>query len=113
MHEVSLMADLVEVAKQKADGKPIAEIKVRHATTIPDPMLRQAYTMVTDNTPLASTTLTAEPFDVILDCKQCDFNGQLHHHDIEGHVTICPQCGDVSELDYPAELELIDVVIAQ
>ncbi len=109
MHEVSLVADLVEVAKQHAQGRPITSITVRHATTIPDPMLRQAYAMVVNDTPLADVPLHAQPFDVVLDCAKCEFNGTLHHHDIEGHVTICPNCGDVAELEHTAELELINV----
>ncbi len=53
VHEVSLVAELVEVAEARAGGMPVAIVRVRHATTIPEDVLRQAFDMLTETGPLA------------------------------------------------------------
>lgn len=110
MHEVSLVAELVEVCEQQAAGRPVDVVRVRHATTIPAEALEQAFRMLTDGGSLAGARLEAEPFDVELACG-CGFEGALGHDDLAGgSMAICPRCGDVSTLHRTAELELLEVV---
>ncbi len=112
MHEVSLVERLVEAAAIHAGGRPVSAIRVRHATTIPDPVLRQAFEMLTVNGPLAGATLEAEPFDIHLRCD-CGFDGALGHDDVIGRtMAVCPSCSALSAIPPTAELELVEVRIS-
>lgn len=109
MHEVSLVADLIAACERRAAGRPIELVRVRHASSIDEPTLRQAFLALTEGGPLADSTLEAESFDVMLRCG-CGFDGPLGHDDlVSGSVAVCPACGDVSTLKRTAELELLEV----
>ena len=109
MHEVSLVADLVDVCADRSAGRRVTLVRVRHATTIPADALVQAFAMLTETGPLAGAALEAEPFDVVLDCA-CGFDGPLGHDDLAGSVAVCPGCGAASSVARTAELELLEVV---
>ena len=109
MHEVSLVADLIEATERVAAGRPVELVRVRHATTIPAEAIEQAFRMLTDGGALGGTHLLAEPFDIGLACP-CGFRGALGHDDLVGGSTaVCPACGTVSTLHRTAELELLEV----
>jgi Zn finger protein HypA/HybF involved in hydrogenase expression len=113
MHEVSLVAELVEVAEIRAGGAQVELVRVRHATTIPEDVLRQAFEMLTGAGPLARAVLDLEPFDVEIACA-CGFTGALGHDDmVGGSMAVCPACGEVHQLPPTAELELLEVRIAR
>ncbi|HEX2755570.1 MAG TPA: hydrogenase/urease maturation nickel metallochaperone HypA [Candidatus Limnocylindrales bacterium] len=111
MHEVSLVAELVEICEQQAAGRRVDVVRVRHATTIPPEALEQAFRMLTDGGSLAGARLEAEPFDIELSCG-CGFDGALGHDDLAGSVAVCPSCAAVSTLHRTAELELLEVIFA-
>jgi Zn finger protein HypA/HybF involved in hydrogenase expression len=111
VHEVSLVADLIEVCERRAAGRTVTVVRVRHATTIPAETLEQAFRMLTVGGRLAHATLETEPFDIPLACG-CGFDGVLGHDDVVGSMAICPDCGAVSALHRTAELELLEVVTA-
>ncbi|MHB8890900.1 MAG: hydrogenase/urease maturation nickel metallochaperone HypA [Candidatus Limnocylindrales bacterium] len=109
MHEVSLVAELVEAAEVRAGGAPVALVRVRHATTFPEDVLRQAFEMLTETGPLAGAALQLEPFDVELACA-CGFAGALGHDDmVGGSMAVCPACSELTQLPPTAELELLEV----
>lgn len=109
MHEVSLVAELITECERRASGQPVQLVRVRHASSIAEAALRQAFQMLTENTDMAAATLDAEIFEVALRCA-CGFAGALGHDDlIGGSVAVCPVCGDVSALHRRAELELLEV----
>lgn len=109
MHEVSLVAELVDECVRRADaaGTPVTAVRVRYATTVPEDGLRQAFEMLTRDTPLAGATLEAQPFDRVLDCPGCDFHGPLGHDDLLGPMAVCPRCDAVTQLPGTAEIELL------
>jgi Zn finger protein HypA/HybF involved in hydrogenase expression len=109
MHEVSLVAELVAECERRSSGRPVQLVRVRHASSIPEPTLRQAFEMLAEGGSLAGAALETETFDVMLHCE-CGFAGALGHDDlIGGSVAVCPTCGDVSTLRRMAELELLEV----
>ncbi len=109
MHEVSLVAELISECERRSAGRPVQLVRVRHASSIAEPALRQAFRMLTEGSTMADTTLETEAFDVELRCG-CGFEGALGHDDlIGGSVAVCPGCGDVSTLRRTAELELLEV----
>jgi len=112
MHEVALVAELVEAAVARSGGAPVSRVRVRHATTIPDEVLRQAFTMLAADGPLAGAVLESEAFDIRLECP-CGFRGALGHDDMVGtSMAVCPACSDVSTPPRTAEIELLEVVPA-
>ena len=112
MHEVGLVAELVDAAAAYAGGAPVAVVVVRHSTTIPEDVLRQAFAMLTGEGPLASAELVAEPFDLLLICP-CGFDGALGHDDVIGPgAAACPSCGNLREIAVTPELELVEVRLA-
>jgi Zn finger protein HypA/HybF involved in hydrogenase expression len=110
MHEVSLVADLIAESERRSAGRAVRVVRVRHASSIPEPALQQAFQMLAEGGPLAGATLETETFDISLSCG-CGFTGVLGHDDlISGSVAVCPSCGEVSTLPRAAELELLEVL---
>jgi hydrogenase nickel incorporation protein HypA/HybF len=111
MHEVSLVAALLDAVEREAAGRPVRAVSVRHASSISEASLRQAFQMLTADGPFAAADLSASSFDVRLACS-CGFAGPLGHDDlIGGAVVVCPRCWDVTIAKRTAELELLDVTI--
>jgi Zn finger protein HypA/HybF involved in hydrogenase expression len=109
MHEVSLVAELISECERRSAGQPVRLVRVRHASSIAEPALRQAFRMLTEGSSMAHATLEAETFEVVLSCG-CGFAGALGHDDLIGaSVAVCPACGEVSTLRRTAELELLEV----
>lgn len=109
MHEVSLVAALIEECERRSAGRPVQLVRVRHASSIPTDALEQAFRMLTEGGALADTALDAESFDIRLDCA-CGFSGALGHDDLIGvAVAICPSCGALSKPERTAEIELLEV----
>ncbi len=109
MHEVSLVAALVEAVEARSAGAPVSLVRVRHATTFPEDVLRQAFEMLTATGPLEGAALVLEAFDIRLACA-CGFAGSLEHDDmVGGSMAVCPACGELAQLPPTAELELLEV----
>ncbi len=109
MHEVSLVAALIEQAQIRAAGRPVTLVRVRYASSIPEPGLRQAFRMLSEGGSLAGATLEAEGFALDFQCA-CGFSGVLGHDDlISGSIAVCPSCGEISTRSRTAELELLEV----
>ncbi len=110
MHEVSLVADLVDAVRARAGGTTVRRVRVRHATTFPDGALAQAWSLLTSGDPLADAALEAEPFDIRLVCD-CGFDGALAHDDVIGPTqAVCPGCGTLRRTPATPELELVEVI---
>lgn len=109
VHEVSLVAALVDAAVVRAAGRPVTLVRVRHATTIPRDVLCQAFELLIPGGPLDGVTLEGEPFDVLIACA-CGHAGALVHDDlVGGGMAACPACGALLETPRTAELELLEV----
>ena len=111
--EVWLVADWSVSAN---GGQPVgrsARCHVRHASSIPDETLRQAFRMLTEEGPLANAALEAEPFDVLLDCpvRLLGRTRPRRSHQLLDW-RFCPACGAVSTRPRTAELELLEVRLA-
>lgn len=109
MHEIGMVAELVEAAVDRSRGAPVTLVRVRCATTIPDDILRQAFAMLVPGGPLADATLEVETFDVRLKCA-CGFDGALEHDDLIGpSQAVCPGCSELRGIPPTAQLELVEV----
>jgi Zn finger protein HypA/HybF involved in hydrogenase expression len=110
MHEVSLVAELVEACERLADGAPARRVRVRHASSLPPDTVRQAFALLTAGTTLADAVLELASFDVEVRCP-CGFVRPPGHddHDLEPFV-ICPWCDGLISRPRTPELELVSVV---
>jgi Zn finger protein HypA/HybF involved in hydrogenase expression len=109
VHELSLVAELVGECERRAGGARVRLVRVRHAATLPEAALRQAFELLSGDGVLAEAELRTEPLAVNLECA-CGFAGPLGHDDlVEGVATVCPSCGAVSPRRRGAELELLEV----
>ncbi len=109
MHEVALVASLVDAAVAAAAGRPAERVRIRYATTIPDDVLIQAWEMLVANGPLAEAALAMEPFESRLTCP-CGFDGALEHDDVIGPgQVVCPSCSELRSIPVVPELELVEV----
>lgn len=113
MHELSLVAELIEEVEQRAAGRSIALVVVRHATSISEETVRDTFAMLTVDSPLCGATIACEPFDIILRCEACGFDGALDHDHLVGHLRICPRCGEMSGDSQLPEMELAGVVVEE
>jgi len=109
MHEVSLVAQLVEACEQRAAGRPVRVAHVRHASSLPEATVRQAFDLLTTGTTLADARLELSSFAIELRCP-CGFVGPVEH-DHEGDPwVLCPSCDEVVSRPRTPELELVRVV---
>src|SRR4051794_5276892 len=110
MHEVSLVADLVDEVVRRAQGRPVAVVRVRHANTLPDDVLEQAFAMLTaDDGVLAGATLDREELLVTITCSGCGRVTPAEHDHSLGNLVICPECGALTDNGQGSELELLGV----
>ena len=110
MHEVSLVAELVEACERAAAGVPVQALRVRHASAIPEDAVRQAFAMLTAGTPLGTARLELSSFDLVVRCP-CGFTGRLDHDALDaGPFTECPSCAGLVARPRTPELELTAVV---
>ncbi|HEY4753576.1 MAG TPA: hydrogenase/urease maturation nickel metallochaperone HypA [Candidatus Limnocylindrales bacterium] len=112
MHEVGMVAELLDAAVVHAAGEPVSLVRIRFASTVPEDVLRQAFEMLAADGPLGSAALEAEPFDVRLACP-CGFDAALEHDDVIGPgQAVCPSCGELRGFPPTPELELVEVRLA-
>ena len=109
MHEVSLVADLLDECVRRAAGRRVAVVRVRHANTIPDDVLEQAFALLTGEGALAGARLEREEFALTYTCGSCSFHGVLEHEHLIGHIVVCPSCSEITTSGHAAELELLGV----
>ena len=110
MHEVSLVAELVDACERVAAGAPVQEVRVRHASAISEDAVRQAFAMLTSGTPLQTARLELSSFDAVVHCR-CGFTGILDHEALDaGPLSECPSCGGLVARPRTPELELVAVV---
>ncbi|HEY7524073.1 MAG TPA: hydrogenase maturation nickel metallochaperone HypA [Candidatus Limnocylindrales bacterium] len=109
MHEVGLAEELIAACIDEAGGARIDRVVVRHASTVSEDALRQAFTMLAADGPLAGARLETTRFELRLECA-CGFAGALGpEHEIGGSVIVCPACGDVRPAPRTPEIELLGV----
>ncbi len=110
MHEVSLVADLVAECERRAARRPVRVVRVRHASTLPEGALRQAFELLVPGSGLDGATLETEEVVVAMTCP-CGFAGALGHDDIISSTeAVCPSCAAISRRPRTAELELVEIV---
>lgn len=109
MHELSLVDELIQECRRRADGRPVSLVRVRCAATIPEAALREAFRLLAADGPLAAASLEVEPLEISLRCP-CGFTGPVGESEVVGHLTVCPACGAVSTHAGTTGLDLLEVM---
>ncbi|MFL5688293.1 MAG: hydrogenase/urease maturation nickel metallochaperone HypA [Chloroflexota bacterium] len=108
MHEISLVAELVEACERLADGRRVRRVRVRHASSLPEEIVRDAFALLTAGGDLGTAVLELTSFDVEARCA-CGFAVPLGHDDGVEPVVICSSCDALVSRPHTAELELVSV----
>jgi Zn finger protein HypA/HybF involved in hydrogenase expression len=112
VHEVSLVAELVDACLRRAGGAPVRRVTIRHASTASEAVIRQAFSMLTADGTLANAELSTEAFPVSIDCA-CGFAGSVGADEgAGGGLVLCPSCATVHALPRQAEIELLAIETA-
>jgi Zn finger protein HypA/HybF involved in hydrogenase expression len=109
VHELSLVAELVQECQRRTGGGPVSLVRVRCATTVPEAALREAFRLIAADGPLAAASLEVERLEIPLQCP-CGFTGSVGDSEVIGHLTVCPSCGAVSAHASTVGLELLEVM---
>jgi Zn finger protein HypA/HybF involved in hydrogenase expression len=109
MHEVSLVAELVDACQQASPGSSPRVVRVRHASSIPAETVRQAFELLTAGTALGQASLELDSFDVELRCPCGYVTAVAHEHDADPFI-VCPSCDALVSRPRTPELELVAVV---
>lgn len=111
MHEISLVEELVETVLNQAEGRPVARVVVRRASTLPPDSLREIWRLLVGGGPLCDATLETTEIERWLRCP-CGLDSLLGHDDVMGALAICPRCHEPHACNPGAELELLTVAFA-
>ena len=110
MHELSLVSELVDECCRRADGEPVAVVRVHCSMHEADGELQQAFLMMTAETPLDGAVLELETVPPTVECA-CGYSGSAGDG-LVGHLFVCPQCAQVGPVRFPS-LELLEVRMAE
>ncbi|MFZ4813332.1 MAG: hydrogenase maturation nickel metallochaperone HypA [Phototrophicaceae bacterium] len=112
MHEFGIVEDIItRVIPQlhSANVTQVTRIHFRRGSAFSEDALRQAYAATTQGTPLAGAELLIDTVNLDYTCV-CGHAQVITSDDLEGHMFICPQCGNVHEVHESHDLELIEVI---
>jgi Zn finger protein HypA/HybF involved in hydrogenase expression len=107
VHELSLVAELVELVERHAAGRTVKTVRARCAGVAGAEDLRFAFAQLSrDALPGAALEIESEPAH--LACA-CGFSGDIEPASAAGHLGVCPGCGRVQEI--PSCFELVGIVL--
>lgn len=108
MHELSLVAELVDECNRQAGGRPVRSVKVRCPSALDLDELRDLFAELAATSGLGDALLEIETVPTTLSCS-CGFSGPLEAAESTGHLVVCPDCGTVQAAETGLELLAIRV----
>ena len=110
MHDYHAVGALVtRLARDPSLAEGIAEVRVRASPVFSPDALRQAYQMLTEDTPLSGSRLLVEELADRRECAQCGTAWAVSPDDVAGHLVICPSCGTLTPVEARAAIELVEI----
>jgi hydrogenase nickel incorporation protein HypA/HybF len=103
MHEVSVMADLIEAIKKELERYDVISVKevsltVGRLTNLGPEQLEFAYEIMSKDSILEGSKLNIKEEEVEVRCSQCGYEGPVKNMDVgeEAHFIVpilsCPKC---------------------
>lgn len=102
MHEVSVMAGIVEAVLERLDDYNVERVEelylvVGKLTNLGEEQLTFAYEVVTRDTPLEGSRLVIESEPIGILCGSCGYEGEVEHvvdEEFHGSIPVlaCPRC---------------------
>jgi Zn finger protein HypA/HybF involved in hydrogenase expression len=112
MHEFGIVEGIVKKVLPQLDSprvQRVAEVHFRRGSAFSEDALRQAYAATTVGTVLENAKLVIDTVNLNYTCK-CGYKQVITCDDLEGHMFICPLCGDIHEVDEAHDLELVKII---
>jgi Zn finger protein HypA/HybF involved in hydrogenase expression len=110
VHDYYAVSALVaRLARDPGPAEGIAEVRVRASPVFSPEALRQAWQMLTEDTPLSGSCLLVEELADRRECARCGTAWVVSPDDVAGHLVICPSCGALAPLDARATIELLEI----
>jgi hydrogenase nickel incorporation protein HypA/HybF len=112
MHEFGVTETIIKQLLKQLDRDKITKVvKVtfRRSSAFSEEVLRQAYEVLSVNTPLAGAELIIDISVLHVTCD-CGYSSEVNSEDLFGHAFICPKCGAVREIAEAHDLELVEVI---
>ena len=110
MHDYHAVSALVvRLMQEPTLAAGIAEVHVQASPVFSPEALRQAYEMLTGDTPLRGSRLAVDEMADRRTCTWCAAAWTVSLDDVAGHLVICPSCGAPSPLGGGAGIELLGI----
>lgn len=87
----------------------VAEVRVRAGMAFSPEALRQAYEMLTQDTPLEGSRLVVDALPEERSCSACGGSWEVTREDVAGHVVLCPSCGAATPCERGAAIEVVGI----
>jgi len=110
VHDQHAVQNLIE---RLSDLEDVAEVRIRAGASFSPEALRQAFEMLTADTPLAGSRLVVEGLVEERGCPTCGSTWAVSSDDVAGHLVLCPSCGAPSPIGPGASaIEVVEVARA-
>jgi hydrogenase nickel insertion protein HypA len=112
VHEFDVVKSLIDELLPKLQEqkvKRVTEIRFRRGSTFSEEALLQAFSVLSQGTPLEGADVKVEMVETRFKC-QCGHEQTVTADDLIGHMFVCPQCGQAQEIDEAHDLELLEIV---
>lgn len=113
MHDYHAVEALVERLTAEQDGdelERVAEVRIRASVVFSPEALKQAYEMLTRETPLEGSRLAVEELPDERECPTCGTSWLVSRDDVAGHLLVCPSCGALSPIEGGSGIEVVGLV---
>jgi hydrogenase nickel insertion protein HypA len=112
MHEMSVVAAMIQSLQAQLVERGVQKVtavRVRRGSTFSEESLRQSFQALSVGTLMEGAELFVETVDTKIHCS-CGKTWIVTADDLTGHMFMCPNCGDIHEVDEAHDLVLLDVV---
>lgn len=93
MHEIGYTDQILEAVKRRAEGRPVARVRVRAGVQhrIVEASMQQAFDMMAEGTVAEGAIVECIPDPFTVDCHDCGVQSQ-----VADALPSCPGCGGVN-----------------
>jgi Zn finger protein HypA/HybF involved in hydrogenase expression len=112
MHEFGIVEGIVNNVLPQLNAsnvQKVTQVHFRRGSAFSEDALRQAYAAMTAGTALENARLVIDTVNLNYTCS-CGYQQVITCDDLEGHMFICPLCGDIHEVDEAHDLELVEII---